>query len=136
MSKVMQKKQTSEQTDSPQSAAAERRVTPMLPPADILEHEHGVTLLVDMPGVSKERLEVHCDGKSLVVSGDVGIDMPEDMDSLYADLRTTRYHREFSLSGEQLDTEAVAASMDNGMLKIDIPKRAELRPRKIEVMAG
>lgn len=136
MSEVMQKKQTSEQTASPQSDAAERRVTPLLPPADILEHEHGVTLLVDMPGVSKERLQVYCDDKSLVVSGDVGIDMPEDMDSLHADLRTTQYRREFSLSGEQLDTEAVVASMDNGMLRIDIPKRAELRPRKIEVMAG
>jgi HSP20 family molecular chaperone IbpA len=135
MSEVMQNPQASE-TVAHSTDAESTRPAPLRPLANILEHEHGVTLLVEMPGVSKERLELQCDGKSLVVAGDIEISMPQDMDSLYADLRTTRYHREFSLSGEQLDTEAVTASLDNGLLKVEIPKRVELRPRKIEVTTG
>jgi HSP20 family molecular chaperone IbpA len=132
----MQTQKNSETATSQGSATGTKETTPLLPSTNILEHEHGVTLLVEMPGVSKERLQVHCDSRTLVVSGDVEIDMPADMDSLYADLRTTRYRREFSLSGEQLDTDAVSAALENGILKIDIPKREELRPRKIVVRAG
>ena len=135
MSEVMQNQQKSE-TVAQNTDAGNTRTAALRPLANILEHEHGVTLLVEMQGVSKERLQLQCDGKSLVVAGDIEIDMPKEMDSLYADLRTTRYQREFSLSGEQLDTEAVTASLDNGLLKVEIPKRVELRPRRIEVTAG
>lgn len=137
MSDVMQKTQTAESTASQQSTReAVRETPPLMPPANILEDAHGVTLLVEMPGVSKDSLQLHCDNQSLVVTGDIEIDMPQEMDSLYADLQTRRYRREFSLSGEQLDTESISAALDNGMLKVEIPKRSELRPRKIEVRTG
>jgi HSP20 family protein len=137
MSEVMQKTQTAESTASQQSPReAVRETPPLLPRANILEDAHGVTLLVEMPGVSKDSLQLHCDNQSLVVTGDIEIDMPQEMDSLYADLQTRRYRREFSLSGEQLDTESISAALDNGMLKVEIPKRSELRPRKIEVRTG
>ena len=136
MSEVIQKSQTPEQESAGPTIAAANRTQPLLPPANILEHAHGFTVLVEIPGVSKERLQLQCDGKSLIVAGDVEIDMPAGMDSLYADLRTTQYRREFSLSGEQLDTDAVTASLDNGILRIEIPKREELRPRRIEVRSG
>ncbi len=137
MSEVMQKTQTAESTASQQSSReAVRETPPLMPPANILEDAHGVTLLVEMPGVSRDSLQLHCDNQSLVVTGDIEIDMPQEMDSLYADLQTRRYRREFSLSGEQLDTESISAALDNGMLKVEIPKRSELRPRKIEVRTG
>ena len=137
MSEVMQKTQTAESTASHQSSReAVRETPPLMPPANILEDAHGVTLLVEMPGVSKNSLQLHCDNQSLVVTGDIEIDMPQEMDSLYADLQTRRYRREFSLSGEQLDTESISAALDNGMLRVEIPKRPELRTRKIEVRTG
>jgi HSP20 family molecular chaperone IbpA len=136
MSEVMQKSQSTEPSVTQHSAGEPERRKPLQPPANILEHKHGVTLVVEMPGVSREHLQLHCDGKSLVVDGEISIEMPADMDSLYADLHTTRYRREFSLAGEQLDTDAVSASVDNGILRIEIPKREELRPRKIEVTVG
>jgi HSP20 family molecular chaperone IbpA len=136
MSEVTRKSRASEPNAQQQSTADTDRTTPLRPPANIMEDAHGVTLLLEMPGVSKDRLQVHCDDKSLVVAGDIAIDLPQDMDSLYADLRTTQYRREFSLSGEQLDTTAIVAQLENGILKIGIPKREELRPRNIEVKAG
>lgn len=120
-----------------EARAAERAARAVLRPAgDIFEHENGITLMLDMPGVSKDRLDLQTDRNSLVVEGEVQIDMPQETESLYADVRCTRYRRSFSLSGEQLDTEAVEASLKDGVLRIDIPKRAEMKPRKIEVKAG
>ncbi len=106
--------------------------TVLRPPVDIFEDADGITLLADMPGVSRERLTIEVDKDVLLVEGDARISMPENMEALYADVRSTRYRRSFALSGE-LETGEIAASLKDGVLKVRIPKRAEVRPRKIEV---
>jgi HSP20 family protein len=104
------------------------------PPVDIYEDAEGITLTADMPGVSRERLNIEVDKDVLLVEGDARIDMPEGMEALYADVRTTRYRRSFTLSGE-LETGEINASLKDGVLSVRIPKRAEVRPRRIEVRA-
>jgi HSP20 family protein len=104
-------------------------------PVDIYEDAEGITLVADMPGVDKERLNLQVDSDSLIVEGEASIDMPEGMEALYADVRSTRYRRSFALSGE-LDTEGIDARLTDGVLRVRIPKRAEVRPRKIEVSVG
>lgn len=105
------------------------------PAVDVFEDAEGITLLADMPGVSRERLNLQVDKDSLIVEGEASIDMPEGMQALYADIRSTRYRRSFALSGE-LDTDAIDAGLKDGVLWVRIPKRAELRPRKVEVRVG
>jgi len=107
----------------------------MLPPVDIFENAAGITVQADMPGVSRERLEVHIDSDTLTIEGRAVIPMPEGMDALYADVRSTLYRRSFSLSRE-LDGEKIEASLRDGVLTLRIPKRAEHRPRRIEVQTG
>lgn len=109
--------------------------TVLRPPVDIFENADGITLIADMPGVSKDRLNVQVDHESLVVEGEVGLELPQAMEALYADVRSTRYRRSFTLSGE-LDTGAIEAALKDGILRLHIPKRAEVRPRKIEVSVG
>jgi HSP20 family protein len=104
------------------------------PPVDIYEDANGITLMADMPGVSRERLTIEVDKDMLLVEGDARIDMSEGMEALYADVRSTRYRRSFTLSGE-LETGQIDASLKDGVLSVRIPKRAEVRPRKIEVRA-
>jgi HSP20 family molecular chaperone IbpA len=104
------------------------------PPVDIYEDAEGITLMADMPGVSRERLTIEVDKDMLMVEGDASIDMPEGMEALYADVRSTRYRRSFSLSGE-LESSQIDASLRDGVLSVRIPKRAEVRPRRIEVRA-
>ena len=106
--------------------------TVLRPPVDIYEDDEGITLHADMPGVTREDLEIRVDNDTLLIEGDSPIELPEGMQPLYADVRSTRYRREFGLSGE-LDTEAIDASLKDGVLSLRIPKRAEVRPRKIEV---
>jgi HSP20 family molecular chaperone IbpA len=106
----------------------------ILPPMDIFEDARGITLVADMPGVSKDRLDIQVDKDTLLVEGDARIQMPEGMDALYADVRSTRYRRSFTLSGE-LDIEKIDAVLKDGVLTLRIPKREQLQPRKIEVRA-
>jgi HSP20 family molecular chaperone IbpA len=57
------------------------------------------------------------------------------MDAIYADIRSKRYQRSFSLSRE-LDTERIEANLKDGVLTLHIPRREEHRPRRIEVQTG
>jgi HSP20 family molecular chaperone IbpA len=72
---------------------------------------------------------------SLFIEGEAAIDMPSGMEALYADVQATKYRRSFVLSGE-LETDRIEANLKDGLLTVRIPKRAEFRPRKIEVRAA
>lgn len=104
----------------------------MRPPVNVFEDAEGITLEADMPGVSKDRLQLRVDKESLLIVGDVHVAMPEGMEALYADVGATRFSRSFVLSRE-LDTEKIDASIKDGVLSLRIPKRSEVKPRKIEV---
>ncbi|MDJ0806568.1 MAG: Hsp20/alpha crystallin family protein [Gammaproteobacteria bacterium] len=124
-------------TTQEQKAVTESKETdrPIRPPVDIFEDETGITLQADMPGVSKDRLDVKMDNETLSIEGVADIPMPEGMEALYADVRATRYERSFSLSSE-LDGDKVDASLRDGVLTLRIPKREKFQPRKIEVRVG
>jgi len=105
------------------------------PPVDIFEDAEGITLQLDMPGVSKERLDIQADKTNLLIEGSAQIDMPKGMEALYAEVRSTVFRRSFTLSSE-LEAEKIDASLKDGVLIVRVPRRAELRPRKIEVRAS
>jgi len=95
--------------------------TVVRPPVDIVEDADGVTLQADVPGVSKEALNVHVDGNTLLLEGDVS-----------SGENVTKYRRSFTL-GRELRTEGIEAKVKDGVLTVRIAKRAEDRPRKIAV---
>jgi HSP20 family protein len=105
------------------------------PAVDIYENGDAIKLFADLPGVSDSTLSVEVDDKTLTINGDIALTMPGDIESLYADVRSTRYQRAFTLSSE-LDTGKINASLSNGLLTVTIPKREEVRPRKIEITSG
>ena len=119
-------------TREPGMTGSDKTATVLRPPVDISEDAEGITLVADMPGVSKEHLNLKVDSDSLTLEGEVGIEMPEGMEALYADMRSTRYERSFTLSGE-LATDEIDATLQDGVLSVRIPKRADMRPRKIEI---
>jgi len=105
------------------------------PAVDIYEDSSGIILKADLSGVSRDRLDVQVDGNTLVIEGQTAIDMPKGMEVLYADVGTIRFRRQFTLSNER-ERDGINAEMKDGVLTLDLPKRAELQPRKIEVIAG
>ena len=102
------------------------------PPVDILEDETGITLVADMPGVAKDGLDVVVEGDSLSIEGRADFRLPEGMQALHADVRSTRYQRSFSLSRE-LEGDKIEATLKDGVLRLRIPKREEHKPRRIDV---
>jgi HSP20 family protein len=105
------------------------------PAVDISEDAQGITVIADMPGVSKDRLNVQVEHDQLLIEGSMAIDLPTGMEALYADIPATKYGTSFQLSAE-LDSDRIEASLVEGVLSVRIPKRAEFRPRRIEVQTG
>ncbi len=123
-------------TRQPASQAAQdspQRV--VLPAVDVFEDAGGITLLADMPGVPKDKLELKVEGDSLLIEGVVQSATPEGLEAVYAEVRVPRYRRSFTLSRE-LDSARIEASMKDGVLRLRIPKAAHAQPRRIEVTAG
>jgi len=102
------------------------------PQVDVFESAHGITIHADLPGVSSDRLNLQVDKDTLKIVGDAVIGAPQEMEPLWAEIRSTRYERAFTLSAE-LDPDNISAKMKDGVLTVNIPKREEVRPRKIQV---
>jgi HSP20 family molecular chaperone IbpA len=116
-------------------SAASRPDVYLTPAVDIYEDASGITLQADLPGVSRERLDVQVEGNNLTIEGEVALAMSEGMEALYADINATRYRRSFTL-GNELETDNISAEIRNGTLTLHLPKKAELQPRKIEIKAA
>jgi HSP20 family molecular chaperone IbpA len=119
--------------ETARKAQASQEQEPAIRPAvDIFEDGTGITVQADMPGVTRERLEIQVDRDTLAIEGKAEISMPEGLEAIYADVRSTHYQRSFTLSHE-LDGEKADATLKDGVLTLRIPKREQYQPRKIEV---
>lgn len=107
----------------------------VVPPVDVFENESGITLLADLPGVSREHLGVRVDGDSLTIEGTVTAAGPHEMELVWGEAQIPSYRRQFTLSRE-LDAARIEATLKDGVLKLSIPKLEEARPRRIEVRVG
>lgn len=107
----------------------------VLPAVDVFEDASGITLLADMPGVTKDLLDLKIEGDALLIEGAVRPLTPEGLEAVYAEVRVPRYRRSFTLSRE-LDTARIDANLKDGVLTLRIPKQAHAQPRRIPVSAG
>ena len=114
---------------------AESNQRPVSPAVDIFEDAGGITLLADMPGVSKDRLDVKLDGDNLSIEGSVEMNLPSEMRALWAEVNVPRFRRSFTLSRE-LDATRIEANLKDGVLTLRVPKQAHAQPRRIQVTAG
>jgi hypothetical protein len=78
--------QTSSVTQTGQTQNMPRQA--LAPAVDIAESESGITLLADMPGVSKERLTIKVEGDSLTIEGQAQIDVPDNIELLHSEVRS------------------------------------------------
>ncbi len=104
----------------------------LLPPVDVIEDAQGITLVADLPGVPKDKLAVQVEGETLIIEGELQLDIPKDMEATYAEIGLPRYRRVFTLSKE-LDSDKVSAAFEHGVLRLRIPKAEHLQPRKVTV---
>jgi HSP20 family molecular chaperone IbpA len=117
-----------------ENRAKKQEPAPLVPPVDIVENADGITVMADMPGVSKEGLTIGVEGDRLTLEGAVELNESPQMQNVYAEVRVARYRRSFVLSRD-LDTEKIDARLAHGVLTLHIPKAERAKPRRIEVKA-
>ena len=118
--------------DATRSESARRDSQAMTPRVDVLEDDSGITLVADMPGVSKESLEIKVENDALSIEGAISAATPQALEATYAELRIARYRRSFTLSRE-LDAGHIEAQLKDGVLRLRIPKHEQARPQRISV---
>lgn len=122
-------------SDRTQVAKPRLEEAALLPAVDVIEDAQGITLYADLPGVPKDRLSLQIEAGTLTIEGEVALDLPEGMEATHAELGLPRYRRVFTLSKE-LDSDKVSAELNQGVLKLRIPKAEHAQPRRIEIQVG
>lgn len=131
---TLQKKDTNG-TTSPvvKGAAPARRVT-FTPRADILETAEELLLLLDLPGVKPDDVDLRFERGELTVHAHcTAPDGPGK--SLLAEYEIGDYYRAF-LIGEEVATDSIRAELKNGVLAVHLPKAESARPRRISVQGA
>jgi len=102
------------------------------PATDVIETADAVILKLDMPGVAKENVDLTVDKDMLII---VGKAEPEQAgESVYRETYVGDYQRQFSLAGD-LDPAKIAATMNHGVLTVEIGKAERAKPKKIQIAA-
>jgi len=105
------------------------------PAVDIFETEKEITLLADMPGVKADDLVIDLRDNTLTLSADIAsVDNTEEAEIL-VEYETGRYYRQFTL-GELINQENIDARLNDGVLRLSLPKVEKATPKKIAVKAG
>jgi HSP20 family protein len=127
---------TASSTPAQRGAAPETPATPfVVPPVDVFEDENGITLLADLPGVSREGLGVRIDGDTLQIEATAATQGPQNMELLHGEAQVPAYRRRFTLSRE-LDSSKISAQLKDGVLRLTIPRAEEAKPRRIQVQVA
>jgi HSP20 family protein len=119
-------------TAATRATQAARPEALLLPPVDVIENGTGIILYADLPGVSKDTLNVHVEADTLTIEGRLSLAVPEGLEVSHAEVSLPGYRRTFTLSRE-LDTTKVSAEFKQGLLTLRIPKAESAQPRKIAV---
>ena len=101
------------------------------PPANISATDDGYLIEVEMPGVDKQGLEVMVEGNELTIIGRRNWEAPEG-ELCYCESALADYRRVFEL-GPDVDTSRIDARMEQGVLKLHLPKSEKAKPRKIQI---
>ena len=105
------------------------------PDVDIFEDEHQITLLADMPGVAPDAITIDLDDGLLSINGDVKPFENAEEKDVIVEFEIGRYARQFTLS-EAIDQSKIEAKLDDGVLRLTLPKAEKAIPRQIAVTAG
>lgn len=112
----------------------------MRPAADIVEHEDGFHIYMDMPGVKKEDLAIDLNKNEVTVTAPVRYDEAPGQEKggrryTHVEFGSGLYSRTFTLA-DSVDREKITAGLTNGVLNLHLPKSEQAKPRRIEINAG
>ena len=101
-------------------------------PVDLYRDGDTYHLDADLPGVDPKSVDIAVDGQYLTIRAERTVSAGTEAKWLARGRQTGSFARRFTL-GQGIDRESIAASYDNGVLKLSIPVAEQAKPRKIEV---
>ena len=104
-----------------------------VPYTDIHETGDALVVTMEMPGVEKRNVEVGLEKNVLSIEGRIDFDPYQDLEPVYTEYNVGHFRRSFTISSE-IDRDKIAASIEDGVLTLRLPKLAEQVARKIEVV--
>jgi HSP20 family molecular chaperone IbpA len=117
------------------SAEATRNRPVYTPAADIFETEDALVLLVEMPGVRPDRVEVGLDKRVLTITGHASAPRHEGHSLAVCEYRPGDFERVFTLS-DMIDEGGIEAAMRDGVLRLTLPKAKAEPAKTIKVKVG
>lgn len=106
-----------------------------IPRVDIYSEDDAFVILVEMPGVDENSLDINLEKRVLTISGYVTAEEPEGYELTYSEYSVGDYQRSFTLPDE-IDSENIEATVSNGVLRMTLRKAPEAQAKKIAVRAG
>lgn len=106
-----------------------------VPAVDILENEEEIIVLADLPGVTSKNVDIDLRESVLTIEGRISPVEGEKEVIVYREFDCGDYLRQFTLS-DAIDQEKITAKMDQGVLRLTLPKAEKRKPQKIQVTAG
>ena len=105
------------------------------PATDIFEKDDVVTVVIDMPGVRPDSVDVSVENRSLTVSGRFDSPDPEGYRRIHAEYVPGTFERAFGLP-DTIDADAIDASHRDGVLTLTLKKSEAAKPKQIKVQAA
>jgi HSP20 family protein len=118
-------------SESPATNGNASRTNYLTPVTNIREDKDGYILEAEMPGVSKDGLEITVEAGELVIVGRRATP-PAGAQAVHRETRGFDYRRAFELDGS-IDSAKISAKIDQGVLVLHLPKAEAVKPRKIAV---
>ena len=104
----------------------------LLPVSDIFETDHALNVVLEMPGVAKESVDIGIDNDVLKISGRIDIAKYEGLQPVYTEYNIGNYSRSFQLSNK-VDQDGIKAELKDGVMTLVLPKSEKAKPRRISV---
>lgn len=112
-----------------------RNVKTFVPRVDIYETKDALFLIADMPGVDEKTVDVELEKNILTISGRVENGRVKDYRLVFSEYEVGDYERTFTLS-DAIDREKIKANVKHGVLRLELPKAEEVKPKKIIINAA
>lgn len=103
-----------------------------VPTADIYESQDTLTVILEMPGVEKDNVDVRVEEGMLNIEGRLDLAKYQGLLPLYTEYNIGHYARSFRLSSK-IDQTKITADLQDGVLSLTLPKAQEAKPRTIKV---
>lgn len=103
-----------------------------LPVVDIFETDQALTVILEMPGVGKNDVDVKVENDVLTIEGHIDHSKYEGLRPLYTEYNVGNYARSFQLSSK-IEQDGISAELKDGVMTLVLPKSEQAKPRKIAV---